>query len=252
MILNPVRTKNIQLELEELSIGDSIDLCEISDDLHELGTTMALKAICKDKELDTRMLTVQERSFIIAQYHAQTAGDDPDFVIGEAKFSDYLVFEEYEVKDKFLVEHAGDKWHITPLLGIHTEGIERLILQERLESKRHNWWLAAMTCMLFNEDDKPAVDWASLKDAEIDEYIMAGVNAFKSYSETDFIELLGYFLDGVKDLDHLFHLNFQDYGIAFAAIPKEGGEAVDLPPARFHFNTAISEVSFSVFGNSEE
>lgn len=249
MIIEPIRTKRIQFPLRELSIGDAIALCEVPSTLHERGTTMALRGIIADDAIDPLHLTVQERAFVLAQYHAQTNGEEPDFTVGDGRYSDYLVYSEYQIDDKFLCEQGDDRWSISPLLGLHSESIERLILQERLQAKRHHWWAGAMASMLHNEATRKKPEWASMREFDIDEHIFAGATAFMSYPESAFLELLQFFLSGVESLDHLFRLDFQDDGIVFRQA-REGSAA--LPPARFHFNTAVSETTYRVFGNATE
>jgi len=90
----PIRTKNMQINLREVSIGDAVEICSISPKMREFGTSVTLRAIC-DESTDIRLLTVQERAFILSQYIAQTNGVSADFSIGEnARYSNYLFYDK--------------------------------------------------------------------------------------------------------------------------------------------------------------
>ncbi len=251
MILAPVRTKHLQIDLKEMSIGNAVDICSFPPELHEAGTTLALNAICKT-EIDCRALTVQERALIIAMYHSQLNSLGINFKIGQYQLFDYLTYETYE-KDEFSIgSYYGDEWFISPLIGYESESIERLVSQGRLRNTRLSWWLGAMAAMLVRKNKvigkelKP--DYSKMNDTEIDDHIYNRAIAFNEFEETAFVNMLSIFLDSVSRLNHLFKLSFQDYGICWSAIEEEKG----IPPTRFRFESTVSPATYRIFGKSDE
>lgn len=238
---SPLRTKRLQVKLRELTIGDTIRLCKMPGAMNEAGTTELLNSIVSvepnpvaGQVTDPRMWTVQERALVVGHYLSHTF-DTPDFPVGDTTYSAYLQMDRGEVKDCIdLGVVATDKWTMRPLLGIHAESIERLIVEERIESGRTGWWLGAMAAMLYPESA------ADVLDAELDEYLENKVSILNGYPERDFMELLQAFLSGCEQLDHFFSLGFIDDGIAW--------EVQGIPPARFQFTSAFSELAYAVFG----
>lgn len=229
----------------ELGIGDTIRLCKLPVAMNEVGTTELLKAIVliednpvKNQITDVRLWTVQERALVVGHYLSQTS-EFPDFEIGKNTYSNYLQMDRNEVKESIdLGMIAGDKWTIRPLLGVHAEAIERLIEYGHIASGREGWWFGAMAAMLYPESV------ADVLDAELDEYLQNKVAILKGYPERDFMELFFAFLAGCEKLDHFFTMTFLDEGIAW--------EAPGIPPARFQFTSAVSEMAYSVFGVTAE
>jgi hypothetical protein len=240
-----LRTKRLQVRLRELTIGDTIRLCKMPGHLNEVGTTELLNCIVmaddkpnKDQVTDPRLWTVQERALVVGHYLSQTS-DKPDFSIGENTYSTYLRMDKNEVPASInLGRVAENEWTIRPLLGVQAETIERLITQERIDGGRTGWWLGAMAAMLYPDCDPGVMD------ADLEEYIENKVHILKGYPERAFMELLQAFLSGCEQLDHFFSLGFSDEGIVW--------EVPGKPPARFQFNSAVSEIAFSVFGSPDE
>src|SRR5262245_7316563 len=94
-----IRTRRLAVTLREMTIGDTIYLCKLPPDLNEAGTTETLKRIVEPdaqprggQVTDPLFWTVQERALCIAHYLAHTQEDgNPDFAVGDGKYSDYLL-----------------------------------------------------------------------------------------------------------------------------------------------------------------
>lgn len=252
-VFTPIRTRRLNVRLQEMSIGDSMAMCAMRPDMPEAGTSELLRKIVEDDNkprpgqvTDTRLWTVQERALVVAHYIAAT-GDDPDFAIGEkANFSDYLMEGADFAQDEIdLGDFEDDHVRLRPLLGMHAEAIERLITTEQIDAKRAGWWLGAMAVQIVTSKLEP-IDVENISDAELDEIIVARVQALKSSPERTFMQLLYLFLDGQSRLNHLFRLEFLESGIAFMPKESEAG----LSPATFPFVSAISDGAKQAFGNA--
>jgi hypothetical protein len=241
----PLRTKRFTAELQELSISSAITLCNMRPDAYEAGTSYLLSQIVTN-DINTRLLSVQERALIVAHYLAHTSEGTPDFAIGDAKFSDYLL-DDKEYQDSVgLGELSGSVWRMRPLYGVYAESIERLMMIGKLERSRAGWWFGAMAAQMYREtEDLP--DTENMTDVEIDEYVSVRADIFKLFPESEFVGMLMAFIDGQERLDHIFGLDFQDDGIVF----KGKGE-LGLPPARFPYSNAVTEFTASIFGNAHK
>lgn len=250
IVFQKIRTNRLNVCMREMTIGDAIYLCKLPSGLYETGTTELLNRIIDDEKkpfvgqiTDVRKWTVQERALAVAHYLLHTGEGDPDFKIGEGKLSDYLNMDIMDCPQEIdLGDICGDKWFISPLLGIHAESIERLISMGSVDGARHGWWMAAMSAVMRREKEAPLGD---VSDAQLDDHISGRVKVFSAYPESDFIKLLYAFLNGMARLDHLFKIDFIDDGIVWLPAKKEGQ---GLPPARFLFSSAVSEPSYQIFG----
>lgn len=244
----PLRTRRLSVQINELSIGDSIYLCKMPAAMNEAGTTETLRRIVAPdlkprigQVTDVRMWTVHERAFVISHYLSHTEPTGPDYEIGNSRFSDYFIDspEVPEAVDIGLIH--GEKWKLLPLLGVHAEAIERLIASGRIDGERGGWWIAAMACQLQGEGGSDFA-WHEESDAAIDDYIAGMVDYFKAYPQSDGIRLLSSYLEALPQLDHFFRLSFTDEGIVFAQ------EVAGAAPARFPFDSVIAEFTQKAFG----
>lgn len=250
---SPLRTRRLQVQLQELTIGAAIALCKMPPNQHEAGTTALIAATVTPNErplpgevTDPRLWTVQERALVVSHYLAHTVETGPDFHIGASgKLSNYLDLER-DVPPEFvdLGVVAGDKWLLYPLLGTHAESIERLVLTGQLPAERHGWWMGAMAAQLVR-DGEEQFDVLSCTEAQLDARIAERSAIFKQFPESDFMDMLFAFLVGCEKLQHVFRIDFADDGIL--VLPNK--EVPGLPPARFPFSDAISTRAFEVFGS---
>lgn len=265
IVFTPLRTPRLNVRLNELSIHDAIYLCRMRPDMNEAGTSEMLARVVEPdakprvgQVIDPRLWTVQERAMVVAHYLVHLNPDNPDFTLGDARFSDYLLEERNAPPERVeLGTVADDEWHLYPLLGAHAESIERLILSGRLPPGRHGWWLGAMGAMLVRaRQDVPFLPLVTregkpfriddVSDAAIDEHIAARASIFDQFPETAFMDLLYAFVDGVRRLDHLFRLDFSEDGVVFMPVREVPGNA----PARFPFGECVTERTAAVFGNA--
>ena len=248
-----LRTQRLSLQLQELSIGQAIDLCEIPHSRYEQGTTALLRAIAKNdaspkvgQVQDCSLWSIQERALAVAHYLAHTSNPGfPDFAIGKGKFSDYYVDGKDYTDSVLLGDVAGDKWYLHQMLGIHAESIERLMFSGQLESNRAGWWFGAMACQL-RHDGEELPDYANMLEAHIDSRVLERIAKFRGYPERQFLELLSSFLTGLDRLTHFFMVDFSKDGPVF--MPANKTEVPGLPPARFPFSDAIAEGTERLFG----
>jgi len=252
----PIRTKNMQINLREVSIGDAVEICSISPKMREFGTSVTLRAIC-DESTDIRLLTVQERAFILSQYIAQTNGVSADFSIGEnARYSNYLFYDkQYCDAETLLGDFQGKKIYARPVLGIHAESIERLMTQKVFPCDTAHWVFALMVCMFVFEDeiDSEKEDFSLKNDSEIDEYITEGIENLKSRPESFFLDLSPLFSIAIEKTNHLFKLAIANDGIVFSPVKSaKEGDGVEILPCRFQFISVLSEYTQQLFANTKE
>lgn len=248
----PLRTKRLNVNLKELSIGAAIKLCQLPSDMIEVGTSEFLRSVVTEPERerpgqvnDHLLWTVQERSAVVAHYLSATS-ESPDFEIGDGKYTDYLMMDRDSCDPLPLGDLEGDNWILYPLLGAHAESIERLIRSGDLEDGRTGWWFGGMAAQLWRDNESP-VD--PLDEYELDQSIKSRAAILSDFPERSAISLLSMYLQGIEKQSHIFRMTFTDEGIAFAVNPES--EAADLPPARFPFSATLSEFTQTVFGKAE-
>lgn len=141
---------------------------------------------------------------------------------------------------------GGVHWSVRPLLGVHSEAIERMVANGRLDAGRIGWWFGSMACQLDSEEHA-APDMLELPDAALEDFIEGRVSHFKGLPERDGKELLFRFMSGVEQLNHLFKVDFNDQGVVLLPTSKEAG----LAPATFPFLSALDSGTAEVFGNAQ-
>lgn len=246
---NPLRTKRLSVDLQEMSIDDVETLCMMPEHLDQASTTEMLKRIVKEGDrpfpgqiTDPRMWTVQERTMVMAHYMAHTTEDgNPDFLVGAGRLSDYLINGTDYVESVSIGVHDGDEVLMRPLLGFQAEAIERLVYGGRMRANRLSWWICAMACQLTNADRAPK---EYVSDADYSEWLLGTANLYRSLGETEFLGLLYAFLDGARKLDHFFSIVFTDSVIG--ARPSQEGSS--LPSARFPVRATVNAGTLQVLG----
>lgn len=249
----PLRTKRLNVQLRELTIGDAIFLCKLPPESHEYGTTEFLRRVVLPDEKpkvgqvsDPSLWTVQERGMAVAHYLAHTTAD-PNFTLGEARFSDYIFDGNNSAPEKTAIgECGGDKWFIRPLTGLYAESIERLVQAGKLADGRTGWWFGAMAAQLLRADDA-VIDHSEQSADTIDEYIASRAEVYTHFPETEFMQLLQLFLTGMQQIQHLLRATFTDEGVVF-----EAREGAGFSPARFPVGSCVSEGAVRAFGNTDQ
>lgn len=257
ILFTPLKTRRLSVQLDELTIEDAIYLCRMPVERAEIGTTEFLRrTVRKDDNLppgkigDPRLWTVQEREMVKGHYIAHVMPES-DFEVGDLHFSDYLMTGVTEPQDPITdIEAAGESWTFRPLLGLHSESIERLILSGELESGRGGWWRGAMAAQLDCESlpGMTKTDLSEMDDDGIDEHLRARVTVIKNLPESDFFAVLKMFLACTDRTQHLMRLSFGDDGVQFdVAAPEVAG----APPARFPLSAVISQDTRRLFGKPD-
>lgn len=245
----PFRTPRLTVQLRELTIGNSIELCSLPASRHEAAMTMALTHIIEPSARtiigqveDPRLWTVQERGAVFAHYLAHTLG--ADFAVGDkAKFSDYLFQSAQTASEILLGPVADDEWIASPLLGYQAESIERLINNGRIIGKRVGWMMAAMACQLRRSVEPPLEDVA---DAVFDQWLVDRLSVFVAFPQSDFADLLDAFLMANHQMQHLLRAAFNDEGVVYVT------EVPDLPPARFPVSDLLDERAAQFIGVAQQ
>lgn len=258
IVIAPLRTPRLQVEMRELSARDAIALCQLPVDSHEHGITRLLQAVVvptdnprEGQVTDPRLWSVQERGLAVAHYLNHVIGED--FAIGDggAVFSDYLLPEGIGAPPapEPLGEIAGKEWFIQPLLGWHAEAIERLVeagelkLNEQEDGNLGGWLLGAMGAQIYSADQEP-LDLANALDSAIDSAIDERADALLNLGQTDFMQLVQAYYLAEPLMAHIFYMTVGVDGFVF--MPSR--EVPVQTPARFHFSAALQEDALQIFG----
>jgi len=240
-----LRSARFAVQLKEISMLNAIKLAKMPLHASEKQNTFLLQSIIESVEgieCDPKYWTVQERLFAIGHYIAVTQDDDPDFAIGEARYSDYLMGDrQYKLDHYDLGVYGDDAWSAIPLLGIMAETIEALEGEIIDIDQRTHWNLGAMACQLVVNGD--ALDYRS---PDYDQQVLERMLTLSQFSESDFIYLLTQLNVANAQMMHLFDLTMSDVGIVAKPI---GG--ADKPYARFPADSAISTLSKQLCGKPD-
>lgn len=229
MFINDFVTKRIRAKIQELTLRQAIDLCEIPESLNELGISRALKAIVAETNLPLDLWTAQERISAICHYLvAQNQGDFE--VVAGANLSDYTLESDYPEKP-----YVFDDLTIVPLTGEYLEAVERACAGS---NKRGDWQVAFMAASIRGGEF----------DGGADEFVQENILRLQDLPESEFNRLLFHFLEAQKHLAHGFELTFTDKGVA--VLPQKGG--ADLPSVQFRFDGIISETTLELWRKSDE
>lgn len=251
-----LRTRRLTIQLQELSVGESISIASMPPSLEQAEVTATLRAALQSVSdgSDPIDWTVEERTMAICHYLASVDTDGPDFKVGEnGRFSDYLDASSdiCSLDPVFVDEVGGDKWSIRPLTGRLAESIERLRGELKLTNDTpvptsFHWLLGAMAAQLIREGE--IVPASTVTDGALDEWLLDRMAVMKSYPETEFLNLVALYWRGREAQKHLFSLYFGKDGIVFLPTEKEGAE--ELPPCRFPVDACFSTFTLQVAGRS--
>lgn len=220
MFIDDFVTKRIRARMQELTLRQAIELCQIPDQLNELGISRALSMIVIETNLPLDEWTAQER--IAAICHYIIAQESGDWCIAQnAMMSDYVMPQDYPNE-----VYSFDDLQIVPLTGAYLEAIERIKHQTR-----GDWLLAAMAASIIN----PAEPWHGSPD----EFVRKNIEQLKDLSESDFLLLLGYFQAAQNHLKHLVEIEFSQEGLV--VLPQKGGD--ELPSIQFRFDTIMGQTT---------
>lgn len=234
MYIDDFVTSRIRAEMQELTLRQAIDLCEIPDFKNEQGISRALAAIVVETNLPLSAWTIQERIAGICHYLTAQEQDDWEVVDG-AKLSDYLI----EADSPPTEPYRFDDLEIRPITGEYAEAMERVL---SLRGKRGDWIVAAMAASIFEQGQERD------NSGTPDDFVRENMERLYRLPESDFNELLAHFQNAQIYLAHCFQVFFADDGVAVEA--RKGG--ADLPSVRFQFNQIISETTQALWGKPDE
>lgn len=232
-----IRARRFTIRMRELTIGQSLELAARPAHLEQANTTAFLSHVVRDPALDPARWRVGERTLAVAHYLACVL-DDPDFAIGVARYSDYLVPESEPVPDSVdLGEVLGEVWRMRHLDGRTAEAIERLEIHSLTG---RGLWVAGMMAGQLYRDGEDAPE--SMTDGALDEWLAARVTALTALPESEFEALLLAFHAGRERLTHLFRIDAGDTGIICPPSTEDAGFA----PARFPVRSALGSWAFAM------
>lgn len=242
-----VKTARFSATMSELSILNSIKLASIPDALMEASHAHLIgAAIQKIKGVDINDLTVQERIFLVSHYIAAMQ-DNPDFEIGDGKYTDYLYFDRQYSKD--IVEVGaleGDDWSVGHLYAVAADAIERLQGEiDGLEGVAH-WQVGRMAAQLIANGD--ALDHAN---PNYEKELLERMKIFANFPESAFVGCQVLLQIGCDQLSHLVEIAVDNSGIVvMPRVDLEQGErgAKELPYARFPAIASITELAQRLCG----
>ena len=109
-------------------------------------------------------------------------------------------------------------------------------------SSRMHWIVGGMAAQMVRAGEttpKPNADSEKI----FDEFLVNRMKVITAYPENDFVTMMLLYFGGGQKLHHLFKTAFNDEGIV--AMPK-GGEAVQLPPARFPVRSCLNKITLEL------
>jgi hypothetical protein len=240
MLYFPIlRTRHLAIQLRELSIADSLRIARIPAHLGEASTSAFLAAavlsVTPPSLADPALWTVEERMMAVCHYLAVTSDGEPDFAVGEGKYSDYLAVSPDDNQEQIdLIELEGDHWKMRALIGREAERIERLEGEIPELSGRAHWMVGGMAAQLIRDGE------AMNEEHTDDAALLERMCVFSGFPESSFLKLFASYREDRTRLQHLFATDFSATGIV--ALPKKGGRD-DLPPARFPGVACVSRLA---------
>ncbi len=216
IVIPKLSTSRLSVQLKEVSIGDSIRLASMPPSLEQALNTAFLQSAIKTVERgepNPLAWTVQERTLAIAHYLASVLPDGPDFSLGETCYSDYLdASKDYAEPVGTIGQACGDEWGIRHLTGHAAESIERLAGE--FEWPGAQWWpVGIMAAQLVRKGEDASAEFT-------DPWLLERAKVLARFPESDFLQLLGLWLDGTARIAHLFRVHYDDKGLVM--LTKEG------------------------------
>lgn len=237
----PLRTPRLDVQLRELTMQQAVQLAAIPPTKHEAAVAALLAFVvaeAKGPHAEPGRWTVQERMLVVAHYLSAVSDEGGNFSIGEGRFLDYL----YPAMDTAPAEiqagaACGHDWVLRQLTGD-----EALALESHC-STRLQWLAGDMAARL-----RPAAGYtdpvpdASTSAHAYGEWLASTMADTLAMPESDFAELFALYRHGLRELHHLFALDFDAAGHIVLAKTKEGG-GQQLAPARFPVSACIADLA---------
>ena len=241
----PLRLQTQTIQMQELTIGQALSIATMPVHLMEASTTAFLRYATEAAErVDPIFWTVEERMMGVAHYLAAMSDGNPDFAIGDGKFSDFLIPDDKPRQSMIDAgDVAGDSWHVRPLTGILSDSIERLASSGIGGFSGTAYWTTArMACQMFRNVE--VIPDESTQSGELDLWLSDRLKIIGAFPESDFMHLLVAFESARPALTHLFSVTSDDVGLV--ALPKGGAGS----PARFSVRSCIGNWAANHGGKS--
>ena len=240
-----IRTQRLTVALRELTIGEALRIAAMPVGRHEEAVTAFLRMVATSEAgtPDPDAWTVQERTLAVCQYLAAVTDDGPDFAVGGARYSDYLMGDQdYPRETVEVAEIEGDRWHAVHLTGALACAIERTVGEVDGLNARAHWLVGRMAAQL-HCDNAPPLDASG----DIDAALVERMGVLCGFPESAWVRLQSAFWAALPELDHLFLVEVDDAGLIVLA--KDA--AAEVPPARFPVRAAITDAAQRLGGQSQ-
>lgn len=247
--IEPVHSKRVSVALNELTIGQTQELCKIPARYEQRTITEFLRAITQqiprpDDEpavTDPIMWSVNERMNVTIFYMAAMLDDGPNFALGDLNLSDYLLSgADYLAEVPF--EFEGEAMVFSPLHGYQAEVIEALIVTGQFESTFLNWNAGYMAACMRAEADEPLT---YKNPAQYQKDLAEKMHNILNIPESTFTSLFAEFIAAATSAQHFVNAIVTEHGVIAQQVtdplPVEEGEVPLYGVARFRARSAISE-----------
>lgn len=213
------------MTLPDLTIGDAMDIAQISQEFNEKRLSAMIGHLSGDNTLAAR-LTAQERYYILLS-HQSAMQNAYSHDVGN---DDYLI--DTIQADVPSVATVGDAY-VNHLLGAHVCALEGIC------ENVYEWVAGQMACQLSGNlafyigGDDEAFKWdalpATMTNEELSEVIRTRITLINSLTTDQFNDLEDAYSSGVVQLEHFVILGSENRGLTLI---KQGGEGAG-EPARF-------------------
>lgn len=246
----PLRTRRLDAQLQELSIGDEIALCHLPELAHEKSLTAFLERAIETAAAPTerhiaspRAWSVGERLLALAHYCIHTREDGPDYAVTDvSRLSDYLDMTKDANASPDVFEACDDRWELRPLIGAAVEVLESLQGHMALTG-REFWIIGAMAAQLLRQGEAMPDPVAEF--SEYGDWLQGRIAIMAAMPSTGFDILFASYAQAMQT-GQFFRIWFDKEGVI--VLPKEAGAA--LPPARFSVYSCIGTVALSLTGKA--
>lgn len=244
IIFAPLRTRRLDVQLQELSIGDEIALCHLPEKAHEKSLTAFLERAVKtaaaptDRHISSpRAWSVGERLLSLAHYCIHVREDGPDYAVTDtSRLSDYLDIAKDISGAPVAFEACDDHWVMHPLIGAAVEVLEGLQGQMTLAG-REFWIVGAMAAQLLRQGEvipDPVADYSQYSD-----WLQKRIATMALMPSSGFEKLFIAYSEAMQSGGQFFRIWFDEMGVI--VLPREAGAM--MPPARFPVRAAIGGIA---------
>lgn len=232
MFISPFITSRITAQMQELTLGQTMELCEIPDEMNEYGIGKMLSFVVTETNLPVEEWTAQERLFALSHYLVALNKGDVELEDENGNIiplSEYMIDKDYPESNYTFKQFDKEEeitLEVVPLTGEYLEAVERACIANG--KKMGDWVVATMAAQIRVAGEM----WNGVAD----DYVQENIKRLKELPLADFDSLFFEFCKGLEQQEHLLRIGFSNDGLML-----KGGAG--LPPVRFPFITAISETA---------